>query len=578
MDFVYYQLRSYFLQREMDRHVTFKLTELEDLWLCTLKQCKRRLKHYQELEQLVYIPGRGRGNYSELVFQQEFQQEIHAFVEKALREDALNEIVELLQLDIPKEWFEEVFKEIQGLFGVQHSTDNQDILRYVLRRPITSLDPLQTAVSREAFLIRQLGDTLLVRDEKTHQLKAGLAHHWHISEDYRSWTFYLRKGVRFHHGRTLTSEDIRHTLLRAQEANSVVSWQLQNVQAVRCIDPYTVTVELSKGEPFFGYYLSTGNLTILPYDLIFEEHKWVSTGPFKIKEFSEQKLILEVFDDYYGKRPLMDQIEFWVIESQELPVTVSAQSEFSEEGSYVEKQKKNVGVDFLIFNFQHQTVIQRPEFREVMYHLLDFSQMSKELDIGAVASRFYPEKSSLEKRSPEKITGLLKQAGYQGESLILGTFNYIEAIKKAKWLKNRAAAFGIRLEIKELPIEDSFYTKDFEKETDMMMMGDIPATDKELAFLDFCCNPNLLCQRFFSEPLLAQLDREVERMKFESSYEQRQIAYEQIECWLTENHYLIYTSHPVKKELVHSTIEQQGGQFFSYLDLRTAWAEKRVEE
>lgn len=105
-------------------------------------------------------------------------------------------------------------------------------------------------------------------------------------------------------------------------------------------------------------------------------------------------------------------------------------------------------------------------------------------------------------------------------------------------------------------------------------MGDIPATDKELAFLDFCCNPNLLCQRFFSAEILEELDSKAEKMKFNPNYEQRQAEYEQIEHWLTENNYLVYVSHPIKKELVHSTIEQQNGAFFSYLNLRTAWAEK----
>lgn len=574
MDFSYYQLRAYLLKREEAQHVAFKLTELEELWRCTIKQCKRRLKQYQELGRLEYTPGRGRGNYSELIFQQAFQQEIQRIVEKALKEDSLTEIIELLQLDIPKEWFEEVFTEIQGMFGVKQSPDKQDILRYILRRPITSLDPLQTAVSREAFLIHQLGDTLLIHDVETHQLKAGLAHHWRVSEDHCCWTFFLRKGVRFHHGRTMTSEDVRHTLMRAKMAGSVVSWQLQNIVAVRCIDTYTVAVELRKGEPFFGHYVSTGNLTILPHDLPFEEQKWVSTGPFRIKEFSDQKVILEVFEEYYGKRPLMDRIEFWVIESQELPVTVSTERAFSKEDDYVEKYKKNTGVEFLIFNFRRQNIVQHPDFREAIYHLLDPVLMTEELEMGKAASRYYPEKSCIEPRTPEKIHRLLKKTNYQGESIVLGSFNYLEARKKAQWVKNRASEFGLNIEIKELAIVDSFYTKEFEKQTDMMMMGDIPATDKELAFLDFCCNPNLLCQRFFSAEILEELDKKAEKMKFDPNYEQRQIEYEQIERWLTENNYLVYVSHPIKKELVHSTIEQQNGAFFSYLNLRTAWAEK----
>lgn len=574
MDFVYYQLRAHFLKKEENRQVSFRLTELEELWLCTIKQCKRRLKQYQECGRLIYIPGRGRGNYSTLIFQEDFQTEVQLIVEKALQDNSLTDVMELLQLEIPKEWFEEVFKEIQGLFGVQQSSDDQDILRYVLRRPITSLDPLKTAVSREAFLIRQFGDSLLIYDERSHQLKPGLAHHWSASKDYCSWTFFLRKGVRFHHGRTLTSEDVRHTLLRGKDAKSVVAWQLQNILEINCPDKFTVTIRLSKGEPFFGHYVSTGNLAILPHDIVFEERKWVSTGPFRIKEFSDRKIVLEVFEEYYGERPLMDRIEFWVIESRELPVTVSTQANVSEADEYVERRQKDVGVDFLIFNFQRLSVVQKPEFREALYHLLDSIQMAAELEIGTPASRFYPEKSYFETKAVSKVDVLLKKAGYKGETLILGTFNSLEARLKVQWLKDRAAEFGIMLEIKELSIEDSFYTKEFEAQTDMMMMGDIPAaTDRELAFLDFCCNPNLLCQRFFSNEILTILNHKVEKMKFNEDYDRRQQKYEEIDQWLTENHYLVYVSHPIKRELVHSTIEHQGGDSFSYLNLRTAWAE-----
>ncbi|MHC5218184.1 ABC transporter substrate-binding protein [Enterococcus sp. LJL128] len=574
IDFIYYQLRAFFLKREQQKKVTFKLVELTDLWLCTAKQCKRRLKQYEALGKLTYVPGRGRGNGSELIFRAPFQQEVQEIVEQALETNSLDDVIELLGMDIPKAWFDEVFQEIQGLFGVQQGSNDQDILRYILRRPITSLDPLKVAVSRESFLIHQLGDTLLQYEDGAHSLQPGLAHHWRVSKDYCQWTFFLRKGVRFHHGRMLTSEDVKYTLLRARNPESVVSWQLQNIEDISCDNEYVVTIHLNKGEPFFGHYLAMGNLAILPYDISFDEKRWVSTGPFKIRNYSDQSLTLEVFEDYYGLRPLMDRIEFWVIENQELPVTVLTDAEFSKKDEYVEYSKENVGVEFLMFNFQSQSVIQHPKFREAIYHLLDGVEMKKELAIGMPSSRFHPEKSKPVPKECSKVAELLEEAGYQGEVLTLGTFSYLEARKKAEWLQKRAAAYGIQLELRKMPISGTFYTKEYEEETDMMMAADVPIANQELAFLDFCSNPNLFCQRLFSKAILSVLNKKIEKMKFNEDYSKRQLIYEQIDQWLTTNYFLVYISHPVKRELIHSTIKRQGKEFFSNLDLRTVWAER----
>src|SRR5262245_45257689 len=43
----------------------------------------------------------------------------------------------------------------------------------------------------------------------------GLATKWENSPDFKRWTFYLRKGVKFHNGDELTSEDVKFSVLRA---------------------------------------------------------------------------------------------------------------------------------------------------------------------------------------------------------------------------------------------------------------------------------------------------------------------------------------------------------------------------
>ncbi|MCA5012441.1 SgrR family transcriptional regulator [Enterococcus sp. S22(2020)] len=521
----------------------------------------------------------GRGNYSTLTFQEEFQQEIKKISQKALREDQLDEIIQLLQLEIPKEWFGDVFKELQGMFGIQRYYGNQETIRYILRRPLTSLDPLKTSISREAFMIRQLGDTLLRYDEKSNSLVPSLAHHWKSSDDYCRWTFFLRKGVQFHHGRTLTSKDVEYTLLRAKNEHSVVAWQLKNVKEIHCINDFKIEVILKIGEPFFGHYVSTGNLTILPHDILFDEKKWISTGPFKMKAYSEYKIVLEAFEGYYAERPLMDRVEFWVVENQKQPMAVAVHNGEREEYDYIERARNDNGVEFLIFNFKRKTIVDNAKFREAIYHMFDVNELKKVMDdIGMPASNYFFDQSSVIRKDHHLINGLLKEAGYAGETLVLGTFDYSNAKQKAWWFQKKAAEYNVNIEIREMPIDQAFYTKEFEEETDMLILRDIPVTDKELAFLEFCSNPRLMCQRFFSQKMLSCLEQKLNEMKFCENHEQRAKEIEKIDRWLSDHHYLIYISHPSESELIHCAIENKEKDLFLNLNLRLAWAEDEKKE
>lgn len=107
------------------------------------------------------------------------------------------------------------------------------------------------------------------------------------------------KSVLFHHGRMLDSEDVKHTLLRSKETNSVSAWQLKSIKAIQCGNKFTITIYLNKPDPFFIRYLCTANMAILPRDVVFDEYKWISTGPFRIVERNDERLVLEAFDAYF---------------------------------------------------------------------------------------------------------------------------------------------------------------------------------------------------------------------------------------------------------------------------------------
>ncbi|GAH72944.1 unnamed protein product, partial [marine sediment metagenome] len=88
-----------------------------------------------------------------------------------------------------------------GVFRLKGFTDE-------FRREI---DP----VSADSFIFisEQLFDGL-VRLDKNLNIVPHLAEYWEISPDGIKYTFYLRKGIKFHHGAELSAEDVKFSLER----------------------------------------------------------------------------------------------------------------------------------------------------------------------------------------------------------------------------------------------------------------------------------------------------------------------------------------------------------------------------
>jgi len=76
-----------------------------------------------------------------------------------------------------------------------------------------TLDPARIADIYSRSVAEQIFDGL-VRFDQTLTITPALAQHWKASRDGLSWTFTLRKGVKFHHGREVTADDVIYSFTR----------------------------------------------------------------------------------------------------------------------------------------------------------------------------------------------------------------------------------------------------------------------------------------------------------------------------------------------------------------------------
>lgn len=151
-----------------------------------------------------------------------------------------------------------------------------------------------------------------------------LAERWETSKDGLTYTFYLRKGVTWHDGKSLTSADVKYSLdrIRLQPAPMKASPRkatFEPIAGVEAPDDYTVKVTMKRPFPSFMVNMVTAYLSILPKHVIEREGDMrkavVGTGPFKYAEYTpgvSHKLVKN--PNYWNKgTPYLDGLTYHII-------------------------------------------------------------------------------------------------------------------------------------------------------------------------------------------------------------------------------------------------------------------------
>lgn len=142
-----------------------------------------------------------------------------------------------------------------------------------------------------------------------------LATSWKFSPDYKSITFTLRQGVKFHDHTDFNAQAVKYNLDLYRQSNFT---ELMAVTSVNVPDNYTVRLNFASPDPAFVNNL-TGNagLIVSPTALNtmgkeFVKTNPVGTGPFKFVSYQRDVLIkFTRFEDYWQKgKPYLDGLQF----------------------------------------------------------------------------------------------------------------------------------------------------------------------------------------------------------------------------------------------------------------------------
>ncbi|KFE36254.1 ABC transporter substrate-binding protein [Thioclava atlantica] len=200
---------------------------------------------------------------------------------------------------------------------------------------VATLDPAIGYDWQNWSMIKSVFDGLMDYVPGTTELRPGLAESYEISDDGKTFTFHLRKGVKFHNGREMTAEDVKYSLDRVTTPatqspgagffgsikgyDAMADGSATSLEGVTVVDPYTVQIELSRPDATFLHVMALNFSSVVPkeevekYGTDFGKHP-VGTGAFKLSDWTiGQQLVLTKNADYWRDGvPYLDQITFEV--------------------------------------------------------------------------------------------------------------------------------------------------------------------------------------------------------------------------------------------------------------------------
>ena len=177
-----------------------------------------------------------------------------------------------------------------------------------------TLDPPKVGVSVFDIGVTQAAYDNLLMIQPDLTVKPELATSWEGNADLSSYTFHLRKGVKFHHGKEFKAEDVLSTFNRLLDPVLDVPARatFEVIEEVIIIDDYTVRFDLTGPNAFFPDSLSIYQARIVPSDvdverLVLEEF---GTGPFTIVEHlpGERTTMVRNLDYWEEGKPYLDEL------------------------------------------------------------------------------------------------------------------------------------------------------------------------------------------------------------------------------------------------------------------------------
>lgn len=476
---------------------------------------------------------------------------------------------------------------------------------------------------------RQVYNGLVEFERGTTEVKPGLAERWEISEDGLSYTFYLRKGVKFHTtkgfkpSRNFNADDVLFSFNRQWQKDhpyhtvSGGSYEYFNsmgmgdlLESIEKVDDYTVTFHLKRPEAPFIANMAMDFASILSAEYADKltkagkkeqiDLKPVGTGPFQLVAYQKDAIIrYQAHPAYWAGKASLDNLVFSITpdaavryaklkagECHVMPYPNPADLEAmrrDDQINLLEKEGLNVG--YLAFNVEKEPFDDK-KIRQALNIAINKQAIIDAVFQGAGRKAKNPIPPTIWSYNdevkdypydPEKAKAMLVEAGFpEGFETDLWAMPVQRpynpnARRMAEMIQADWARIGVIARI--VSYEWGEYlkrSKDGDHRTILLgWTGDNGDPDNFLAVLLGCDGVGSANRaRWCYEPyddLVMQAKRISDREERARLYQEAQVIFKEQAPWVTIAHSVVF--QPVRKEVRDFRIDPLGGHIFYGVDL-----------
>jgi peptide/nickel transport system substrate-binding protein len=178
------------------------------------------------------------------------------------------------------------------------------------------LDPAETEAFNTPYMVLYAVHDALVKPMPAGMTTPSLAESWSEAKDHLSYTFTLRKNIKFHDGSPVTAEDVKFSFERYKGASATLL--KEKVKEVQVVGATQVRFVLKEPWPDFMLFYGTtasGAGWIVPKHYVEKvgedafKKAPIGAGPYKVVSFTPGvELVLEAFDQYWRKAPSVKRL------------------------------------------------------------------------------------------------------------------------------------------------------------------------------------------------------------------------------------------------------------------------------
>ncbi|MGS2874567.1 HTH-type transcriptional regulator SgrR [Enterobacter huaxiensis] len=417
------------------------LNELAELLNCSRRHMRTLLNTMQQQGWLNWEAEAGRGKRSRLTFLYTGLALQQQRAEDLLEQDRIDQLVQLVG---DKAAVRQMLVSHLG----RSFRQGRHILRVLYYRPMKNLLPGTALRRSETHMARQIFSGLTRINEENGELEADVAHHWQQLSPLH-WRFFLRPGIHFHHGRELEMADVIASLARARRLPLY-----SHISRIHSPTAWTLDIELSQPDKWLPWLLGYVPSMILPAEwesLNNFASQPIGTGPYSVSRNNNNQLKIRAFDDYFGYRALIDEVNVWVLPDLNEELSAGLTLEGPTTGEKAVESRLEEGCYYLLFDSRTHRGANH-EVCQWISHILAPANLIYHADIQYQAW-WFPAYGLLPRWHHARPAHSEKPAGL--ESITLTFYReHVEHRFIARIMSKLLAAAGVTLEIKEVDYDE----------------------------------------------------------------------------------------------------------------------------